>query len=186
MHLDLQDEWNHSLIATWRKWLKANQRAAMISFLTTEPCLNPGGWTNFFSSNKFDYLTTATNRKPWFLPDPLREALAKMDIFNHDQFTQRMSESPTSFSIHLSQTNREAIRLYILAQEERGRIPTNPPLRNPWDEPAFRPIGPWPKNSYRPRPRQIWQPLGRPAPACNTDATKSQGRTSHRNRCSDT
>jgi hypothetical protein len=148
LHLKLLPQWKHSLLDVWRQWLLHSDEAVRPSFITTTPELNPGGWTNFFSSTRFDYHTATTNRHPWLLPEATRERLALLDIFNAAQLQQAMTSSPTQLASAMSQQDREAIRLQILADTQRRQLPTAPVLFNPWKETLRLNLNPLPANSY--------------------------------------
>jgi hypothetical protein len=145
LHLSLNAKWDHSLIHVWRQWLQIPSKAVKPAFLNTSKELNPGGWTNFFTSTRFDYHTARVNRTPWILPEPLRHKLAIRHIFN---WTQLQSYPKQNLLGCLSITDIQAIRLHIQAHPERGMEPTNPELPNPWKTHIIHPILPLAPSTY--------------------------------------
>jgi exonuclease III len=145
LHLKPDPQWQHSLADIWRQWMTQSPGAVRPAFITIHPYLNPGGWTNFFSSTRFDYQTAKTNRNPWIIPEDLRQILAVRGIYN---FAQLQAYPPTRLQPYLSEVNLHAYRMHIANQEIRHQVPTDPPLRNPWHEPHILPIGPWARDTY--------------------------------------
>jgi ribonuclease HI len=148
LQLKLLPQWQNSLLDNWRQWLTHSKEAVKPSFITTDPSLNPGGWTNFFSSTKFDYQTAQTNRHPWLIQESLRERLALLNIYNYPQLEANMQRNPMWLALHMSEQDRTAIRLQILSTTWRMDIPHNPPLLDPWDAPHPTACNPLPRNSY--------------------------------------
>jgi exonuclease III len=144
MDLRLHDHWKGSLIDIWRQWLTQTPQAARPSFVTTEPALNPGGWTNFFTSTRFDYNTTRINRSPWILPENLRAKFAKEGVYNYAQFTAIPSGD---WHYKLTIQEYQQVRIHLQAQTFRCHMNTHPPLRNPWNEPKINLLGPWAANT---------------------------------------
>jgi hypothetical protein len=144
MHLRLNDCWKGSLIDIWRQWLSLTPQAARPSFVTTTQQLNPGGWTNFFSSTKFDYNTTRVNRHPWIIPKNLRDTLASNQVYNYPQFCATPAQKWHEL---LSIQELQQVQMHITSHSFRCSMGTNPPLRNPWQEPKIHMVGPWPKNT---------------------------------------
>jgi hypothetical protein len=144
MHLKLHPHWDDSLVDIWRQWLSQTPQAVRPSFVSTQNIVNPGGWTNFFSSKKFDYTTTKINRHPWMLPENLRNTLASQGVYNYTQFSAIPKQQ---WYDYLTITEMTQVRLHITNQTFRCHMLTRPPLRNPWEEPKIKPMGPWPANT---------------------------------------
>jgi exonuclease III len=145
LHLPLNPKWDHSLIQVWRQWLQIPTKAVQPSFLNTSPELNPGGWTHFFSSSRFDYQTTRINREPWIIPEGVRQKLATMNVYNWDQ----LQASPQhTLSVMMLPEELQALRTKVFGEEERGSHPTSPPLPSPWDVWQIKPDQSLPPDSY--------------------------------------
>jgi hypothetical protein len=132
--IPLEEPWEHTLIHKWRGWMKAASPALHVTWISPLEELNPGGWTHFLTSAKFNHPDTPLNRTTYTLRESTRSKLAEHNIYSLQDLRQLNPTIHTSI-LTLDELREVDILLIGTPQDTTSTLP------NPW-EPSIKPA--WP------------------------------------------